>query len=68
MNIIATAQQHESYGIAQALLVSPADPDRSLVYQRMLRTAGGRMPPLATSVVDEKHAQVVKEWIEQMKR
>jgi uncharacterized repeat protein (TIGR03806 family) len=68
MGIIGAVPQHESYGIANPLLIAPGDPERSLIYQRMLRTAGGRMPPLATSVVDQKHAQLLSEWIERMKR
>jgi uncharacterized repeat protein (TIGR03806 family) len=68
MGIVGAAPQHESFGISHALLVAPGDPERSLIYQRMLRSAGGRMPPLATALVDQKHCKLLKDWIEHMKR
>ncbi len=65
--ILGIVPQHESFGIADARLVAPGDPDRSVVYQRIIRLGPGRMPPLASSVVDEKGAQLLREWIARLK-
>jgi uncharacterized repeat protein (TIGR03806 family) len=59
--------QQETFGIANARLVAPGDPEHSLLYQRMLRTGPGRMPPLATAVVDPKGTELVREWIKGIK-
>ena len=46
--------------------IAPGDLDDSNLYQRMIHTGLGRMPPLATRVPDEVRLQVVADWIEQM--
>jgi hypothetical protein len=63
MAILGARPQHEAFGIANALLVAPGEPERSLVYQRVVRLGAGRMPPLSSSVVDEKGARLLREWI-----
>jgi uncharacterized repeat protein (TIGR03806 family) len=52
--------------IAGARLVAPGAPDRSVLLQRMLRRGTGQMPPLATHVVDERGAALVKAWIQEL--
>jgi hypothetical protein len=46
--------------------VVPGDPEASLLYQLITSRAGPKeqMPPIATQVVDSKHADVVRRWIE----
>lgn len=50
-------------GVSGAKLLLPGDPARSLVSVRPRRTGSGRMPPLASSVVDAQGMGVVDEWI-----
>lgn len=44
-------------------LVAPGKPDDSLLYLRMVRRDGFRMPPLASEVVDEAAAELIRAWI-----
>jgi len=50
-------------GVAGALRLVPGAPARSLVSLRPHATAAGRMPPLATAVVDDVGLAVVDAWI-----
>ncbi len=59
--------QHDTYGIPDAMLIAPGDPGRSILYQRVARHGEGQMPPLATSQKDEQAAQLLYDWISQMK-
>ncbi|HEX9652437.1 MAG TPA: T9SS type A sorting domain-containing protein, partial [bacterium] len=51
-------------GTQEGRIVKPASPENSVLYLRMTRTDGFRMPPLATSIVDELGARVVHDWIQ----
>ena len=59
--------QHDVYGIPNAMLVAPGDPERSILYQRVARRGKGQMPPLATSQQDLQAVQLLYDWILQMK-
>ncbi|MBS2020276.1 MAG: hypothetical protein JST00_45875, partial [Deltaproteobacteria bacterium] len=50
-------------GIAGAKLIVPGDPGKSLVSLRMHRTGAGRMPPLASFVVDPQVSSLIDPWI-----
>jgi hypothetical protein len=58
---------HHNYGIADARLVAPGDPDRSVLLKRVSRRGEGQMPQLATTIVDEHAVRLFREWIAQMK-
>ena len=60
--------QHQTFGIADPLLIAPGEPDRSVLLQRMSRRGRDQMPPLATSAVDEEAVRMLREWIAAMKR
>jgi hypothetical protein len=45
----------------------PGDPERSMVYHRMTKLGLGRMPHVASNVVDEEAAKMLREWIAGMK-
>ncbi|HJZ60076.1 MAG TPA: PQQ-dependent sugar dehydrogenase, partial [Gemmataceae bacterium] len=49
-------------------LLVPGDPDRSLIYHRMTRLGLGRMPHIASNVVDEEGTKLIHDWIKQMKK
>src|SRR5207247_10347230 len=46
MNLFGARPQHDTFGIDNAMLISPGDPRRSIVYQRLSRRGPGQMPPL----------------------
>jgi putative heme-binding domain-containing protein len=49
------------------MLISPGDPDRSILYQRLSRRGRGQMPPLVTAAVDERAVALFRDWIREMK-
>jgi uncharacterized repeat protein (TIGR03806 family) len=63
MEVVGVRPIHDSLGVADPLLVAPGDPDRSLLLRRMTTLGPGRMPRLATSVVDEEAARMIADWI-----
>jgi putative heme-binding domain-containing protein len=67
MNLIGARPQHDTFGIDNAMLVAPGDPSRSVLLQRISRRGPGQMPPLMTTVVDSRAAQLFRDWIAQMK-
>jgi uncharacterized repeat protein (TIGR03806 family) len=67
MNLLGARPQHDTFGIDNAMLVAPGDPDRSVLLQRLSRRGPGQMPPLVTALVDKQAVQLVRDWIAQMK-
>jgi uncharacterized repeat protein (TIGR03806 family) len=56
-------------GVPGARLVSPGDPAKSMLYQRMNRRRDVfNMPPLATHEIDQEAVKLVEKWIESMPR
>jgi mono/diheme cytochrome c family protein len=57
---------HDRFGVEGAKLVSPGEPDRSLLLHRMAFRGRGQMPQLATSLVDQHAVELIRKWIEDM--
>jgi uncharacterized repeat protein (TIGR03806 family) len=57
---------HDTFGIANALLIAPGDPARSVLYYRMSHRGRGQMPPTSTNRVDPAGAKLLREWISQL--
>jgi uncharacterized repeat protein (TIGR03806 family) len=66
-NAIDVAPMHDTYGIADAKIIVPGHPERSLVLARMSRRGRGQMPQLATTRIDEAGTAVIRRWIAQLK-
>ena len=58
---------HDTFGIKDAKLIAPGDPERSILYQRLKRRGAGQMPPLAAARVDEEALELFREWIKTIK-
>jgi putative heme-binding domain-containing protein len=56
-----------AFGIADARIVCPGDPARSVLLYRMSKTASGRMPKIGSEVVDERGVAVIGQWIASMR-
>jgi uncharacterized repeat protein (TIGR03806 family) len=63
---VNVAPSHGSFGIEGAKVLVPGDPDRSLLLVRMSKLGPGRMPHVASSVVDEEAVRLIREWIGRM--
>ena len=54
---------HGDFGIANGRLLAPGDPERSLILYRMTKLGLGRMPHIASNVVDREAVELIREWI-----
>jgi hypothetical protein len=54
------------FGIAGAKIVAPGDPARSLLSVRPKALGAGRMPPVASQVVDVEGTAVIDAWIQSL--
>lgn len=52
-----------AFGLADPRILVPGDPKRSLIYQRMTMKGLGRMPHVASSVVDQEGLTMLHAWI-----
>jgi uncharacterized repeat protein (TIGR03806 family) len=66
MKMVDLAPLHHRFDIPDARLVAPGDPDRSVLLHRMTTRGRGKMPQLATSVVDRQAVELIREWIRRM--
>jgi putative heme-binding domain-containing protein len=66
MNLLGAHPQHDTFGIHNAMLISPAHPERSILLQRLSRRGRGQMPPLFTARVDERARSLFAAWIAAM--
>ena len=66
MQLVGVFPQHQTFGLSAALLVAPAEPQRSILYHRISRRGPGQMPPRGTHVVDHEAVQLIHDWIAQL--
>jgi putative heme-binding domain-containing protein len=55
-----------AFGIADAQILAPGDPYRSVLYYRMAKLGPGRMPHIGSEVVDERGLKLMHEWIRRL--
>ncbi len=63
MKLIDERPVHHTFGIPDARLIAPGDPDRSVLLHRMSIREPGQMPQLATELPDEPAVQLIRQWI-----
>ncbi len=60
---------HKNYGIGEsARIISPGRPDHSVMLQRVVGVAEGRMPPIGTTTLDPQWVNLLVEWIRQVEK
>jgi uncharacterized repeat protein (TIGR03806 family) len=52
-----------TFEIANAQLLAPGDPYRSVLYYRMAKLGPGRMPHIGSEIVDENGLRIIRDWI-----
>jgi mono/diheme cytochrome c family protein len=57
---------HTTFGIADAKIIAPGDPERSLMFHRTSIRGRGQMPPIASSMLDPVGVDVLRRWIAAM--
>lgn len=63
---VGAAPAQGTFGIADAELIAPGDPCRSIVYFRLSKTGPGHMPHLGAREVDERGRVLIHDWIRQI--
>ncbi|MCA9148747.1 MAG: PQQ-dependent sugar dehydrogenase [Planctomycetales bacterium] len=63
MNLIDVSPTQGAFGIADAKLVASGDPTRSVLFYRVSKTGGGRMPRIGSREVDRRGAKLLRDWI-----
>ncbi|MDA0283088.1 MAG: PQQ-dependent sugar dehydrogenase [Planctomycetota bacterium] len=55
-----------TFGIVDPWVVSPGDPERSVLFYRMSKVGRGRMPHFGSRVIDDQGLSLLREWITQL--
>jgi uncharacterized repeat protein (TIGR03806 family) len=66
LGIVGTQPGHGTFGIEGAAVLAPGHPEKSMIYYRMGKLGLGRMPHIASSVVDERGVKLIGDWIKQL--
>lgn len=56
-----------AFNLTDPRIIVPGHPERSMAHHRMTLLGLGRMPHVASSVVDEQGEKLIRDWIKQMK-
>ena len=54
---------HDRFGIEDAKLVAPGDPEKSILLHRLNRRGRGQMPQLGTKRIDARAVDMMRKWI-----
>src|SRR5262249_22360273 len=65
LNAIDVPPLHHKFGIEDARIIAPGQPERSVLLYRMAHRGegSGQMPQLATNLVDEPAVKLFDQWI-----
>jgi glucose/arabinose dehydrogenase len=66
MKLLGVPPLHDTFGLANAKLVAPGDPAKSVLLHRLAIRDRGKMPPLASAVVDDAAVKLLGEWVKAM--
>jgi putative heme-binding domain-containing protein len=55
-----------TFGLADARVIAPREPERSVLYYRIAKTGAGRMPRVGSARVDVEGTRVIAEWIAEL--
>ncbi len=66
LNAIDVAPLNGDLGIGNALLIARGEKERSVLWQRLRRLDGERMPPLSSHVVDQSAVDLIGAWIDNL--
>lgn len=66
MRLFDVKPVHHTFGLADAKLIAPGHPERSVLLHRISHRKEGHMPPLASFEVDREAVQMLEEWIRKL--
>lgn len=67
MRVVNAVPVHHKFDLPDARIVAPGSPERSVLLHRMSQRGAGKMPQLATTVVDDEAVELLRQWIVEMK-
>lgn len=62
-NIINELPSQSNLGIEDVRIITPGEPERSVLLHRVSTRGNNQMPPLGTQLVDRVGAELLEEWI-----
>jgi uncharacterized repeat protein (TIGR03806 family) len=68
MSLCDTVPTEGDLGISGARLISPGNPENSILLQRMKLPGAPHMPPLGNSTIDEEGTSLIQAWIQNIDR
>jgi hypothetical protein len=68
LGVIDVKPGQGTFDLKDPRILVPGEPERSLVHHRMTRLGLGRMPHIASTVVDEEAVKLIGDWIKGMPR
>jgi uncharacterized repeat protein (TIGR03806 family) len=68
MKLVDAAPVHHKFDLADPRIVAPGNPDGSILLKRMATRERGKMPQLATNVVDQQAVELIRDWIKSLKK
>jgi hypothetical protein len=63
MNVMEVPPEHGDLRLDGALIVTPGDPQRSILLERMRRRGRHQMPPLGSQLPDTAAVELIEAWI-----
>ncbi len=57
---------HHKFDLTEPRLIAAGSPERSVLLHRVAKLGPGRMPQLATSVVDKQAVEMLRAWIKEL--
>jgi hypothetical protein len=67
LKVLATPPGQGGFGLADPRIIVPGDPQRSMILHRMQLTTLGRMPHIASRVVDQAGVDLLRQWLASLK-
>ncbi|MGE3809784.1 MAG: hypothetical protein AB7K24_34400, partial [Gemmataceae bacterium] len=67
LGIVDTKPGQGTFDLRDPRILVPGDPDRTLILYRMNKLGLGRMPHIASNMVDEPAARLIHDWVKQLK-
>ena len=66
LGIVNVGLQHGNFEMENPHVLTPGAPDRSMMLHRMEILGLGRMPHIASGMVDQHGVELIREWIDQL--
>ena len=66
LGIVNTRPGHGQFNLTDPKDLVPGNPERSMILYRMTKLGLGRMPHVASNVIDEQAAKMLRDWISQL--